>query len=500
VSSYRFALEHSAQQSRVGTSHLYSAVKAILEGKQDVAAALVEAQIQAHEILTEQAQAKVKATPQTFTVATPVPETDGGIEITFAAFSSNTAVYQELAKSFKDSHPDITVKIRQPDFSSGFGLEMMAASGDCFVWYTSVGEEMQKYVLNLTPLLETGSDVPLNDFYPQTLDAFQWRNNLWALPANINIEVMYYNKDLFDAADVAYPQAGWTLDEFLTKAKSLTREEGVEKQYGYLSIQGSTQELLIFLSLMGATWIDDQVDPARFHYTNPDLVEALRWYIDLSEIHRIAPRFEEEDPARPGTTAWQKRLTLMQANKGAMWISGVEVGPVSTIPEGMNIGIAPLPHNKDTLPSSLITGYYIAKETPHPKQCWDWITFLSNEKSIETAQGDLPSRRSVAESVDFRAEVGDEVADAYLYSIERTQDIGSLVQTWTSPGYHWLFEAYGQAIEDISVETALDQAQRKADIYLTCLEEGDGFANEEVQKSCAKKADPEFRWFGEEDE
>ena len=44
------------------------------------------------------------------------------------------------------------------------------------------------------------------------------------LPQNLSSLVVYYNRDLFDAAGVPYPEAGWTWAEFLDAAKALTRD------------------------------------------------------------------------------------------------------------------------------------------------------------------------------------------------------------------------------------------------------------------------------------
>ena len=41
------------------------------------------------------------------------------------------------------------------------------------------------------------------------------------LPQNLSSLVVYYNRDLFDAAGVPYPEAGWTWDDFLAAAKAL---------------------------------------------------------------------------------------------------------------------------------------------------------------------------------------------------------------------------------------------------------------------------------------
>ena len=45
---------------------------------------------------------------------------------------------------------------------------------------------------------------------------------LMCIPQNLSSLVVYYNKELFDAAGVAYPSDDWTWDDFVETAKALT--------------------------------------------------------------------------------------------------------------------------------------------------------------------------------------------------------------------------------------------------------------------------------------
>jgi len=41
---------------------------------------------------------------------------------------------------------------------------------------------------------------------------------VWAIPAGVDMLVMFYNQDLFDQYDVPYPEVGWTWGDFLDTA------------------------------------------------------------------------------------------------------------------------------------------------------------------------------------------------------------------------------------------------------------------------------------------
>jgi multiple sugar transport system substrate-binding protein len=54
----------------------------------------------------------------------------------------------------------------------------------------------------------------------------------YGLPGGTTAWVLYYNKDLFDAAGVAYPTDGMTWEDFYQKARAVTSGSGTSKVYG----------------------------------------------------------------------------------------------------------------------------------------------------------------------------------------------------------------------------------------------------------------------------
>ena len=111
------------------------------------------------------------------------------------------------------------------------GLADFSALGDCFELPVPPQRVRAKgRALNLDPLLAADPSFLLQDFYPQFLDAFLDEGQLWGLPAQGLPRVMYYDKALFDAAGLAYPSSGWTLNDFFTLAAQLTLGKGSDKQ------------------------------------------------------------------------------------------------------------------------------------------------------------------------------------------------------------------------------------------------------------------------------
>jgi len=84
---------------------------------------------------------------------------------------------------------------------------------------------------------------------------------VWGLPGSVTVGVVNYNKDLFDAANVPYPTAGWTTSEFLDKAVALTQGEDENKVYGYVPSSFGVNDLIVMLDRLGADMLDESVNP-----------------------------------------------------------------------------------------------------------------------------------------------------------------------------------------------------------------------------------------------
>src|SRR5690606_39211325 len=79
---------------------------------------------------------------------------------------------------------------------------------------------------NLTPYLERDG-VDLGMYIPQLLENHRYIDgNIYTLPKVFSTLGVYYNKDLFDQAGIAYPQPGWTWEEALEMMRKLTRARG----------------------------------------------------------------------------------------------------------------------------------------------------------------------------------------------------------------------------------------------------------------------------------
>lgn len=67
------------------------------------------------------------------------------------------------------------------------------------------------------------------------MNAYSYDGVTYGIADRAGCSVVYYNKDLFDAAGVGYPSIDWTRDDFLAAAKAIATEgDPADKVWGYV--------------------------------------------------------------------------------------------------------------------------------------------------------------------------------------------------------------------------------------------------------------------------
>jgi len=460
----RYALDHSfTVHQEPGYNAFHRAMGVILRGEKTVEEAMAEAQVQAETEIQQELARRAEATPlPTFAVAPPEehnPADEETATITFIPGLDSFVLqqYRNLTRQFHETHPGILVEVKAAPSYNQPDPKSLADAADCFLGYPSLENPVSRTViLSLQPFLDADPLFTTDDFYPALLGPFTWQGQLWGLPAEAQPYVIEYNKDLFDVAGLAYPEADWTLDDFLAMAQDLTRGDADDKQYGFV---GSYEmlDLMMFVERLGGQVLDDTQDPPAAALDNPATIEAVRWYANLYLLYGVKPIF----------IADEEREALIDSGQVAMWTTPFDRH------DALRSGVLPFPQGASDSAAPLLytTGYFISAQAVAPQACWEWIRFLTTETSV--VQG-FPARRSVATSDAYRQQVGTERATAYLTSVEGSQRPSVFQriagQEWLGAYLVWLEQAYKQIVEeDVLPEDALAVARDKADDYRACV-------------------------------
>src|SRR5690606_38326433 len=129
------------------------------------------------------------------------------VELTFMAWGSieELAVWQKLADEFHAANPSITVKMDRSDWESYWTkLDTLFAGGtppDVFAMDAPMYLDWQSrgVLLNLQPYIDATPNF-LDGFYPEPLKGYKLADCYYGLPRDFQTIVMFYNKDMLDAA------------------------------------------------------------------------------------------------------------------------------------------------------------------------------------------------------------------------------------------------------------------------------------------------------------
>lgn len=149
-------------------------------------------------------------------------ESAGPVTISLSGWSLDTTPeFQALADAFHEENPDVTVELKGYDaaeYNTLITADLAAGAGPDII--------TQKEVKFVPTFVEGGqlldvSDVELPDGISGA-SSYGVDGTAYAVPYRNDSWVLYYNKALFDAAGVEYPDGSWTWDDYNDAAAALT--------------------------------------------------------------------------------------------------------------------------------------------------------------------------------------------------------------------------------------------------------------------------------------
>lgn len=386
-----------------------------------------------------------------------------------AVESSFMTLERQIREEFERLHPGVRVQFEQ---IPGFGqyapkLLMMHVSGsmpDVLSLDASSGAAfMDNGVLrDLTPFIAADRAFRLDDYFPRLVDVFRRGDKLYSIPFDFTPMMMYYNKRLFDAAGVPYPQPGWTWDDFLRIAEALTvvsPDPGKPpSQYGFY-FMNVMPFWLPWLWTNGGDVLDPEGQRATGCFDGPRSVEAVQFLADLMLRYHVAPTLEESKAAG---------VDLFRSGQAAMDLKGHWM-MIDYQADGIDFGVAPLPTNIGR-PTTVVyvTGLSISAKAKHPDVAWEYIKFMTRKdvqiRRVASGLAISGNRHAAAHYA------GTPVEDAFIAATEYARPPwGASVER-----YPFIEDLGQEMLEDIvsakgrlDVKTQLHQTARLIDAVLT---------------------------------
>ncbi len=334
---------------------------------------------------------------------TPAPSNQAA-EIRFMAWGdpAELEVWKQIVADFEKEYPNVKVSVEVSDWDSYWTKlkTLLAANNppDIFAIDAPLYKDYQSrgVLLNLKPYLDANPGL-LDGLYPVTLKAYETPEGYFGLPRDFQTIVVFYNKDMFDAAGVPYPQQGWTYDDLREIARKLTKDtngDGKVDQYGFYADLWDME--LIWSEGIWAHGGDViNADATQTLIGTPEARKAWKLFHDMIFVDGSWP---------DANTAAQYGGDPFLAGVAAMTTIGHWAIP-GYAEASFKWDVAPMPTGPAGQATSVNSaGFVVAKATKYPQESFNFIKFVLSEKG-QTRLAELgfacPVLKSVAESPAF---------------------------------------------------------------------------------------------------
>ena len=226
---------------------------------------------------------------------------------------------QAELKPFNEKYPWIKVEpliVAPPDLAAKLQTAIAGGAAPDIVQGISAGDAVKysngNQFLDLTPYAAKDGFDWKSYFNQESLNMYDQSGKLECISETSDSSTLAYNKDMFDAAGVAYPNDNWTWDDMLAAAQKLTKDtngDGQTDQWGLAIITFDYQP-----------WIWDaggslfNSDFSQIQTTDPVVIDTFQWLADLRFKYKVSPT---EDVRK----AFPEVGFMFQQNKVAMYVT-----------------------------------------------------------------------------------------------------------------------------------------------------------------------------------
>jgi multiple sugar transport system substrate-binding protein len=334
--------------------------------------------------------------PATSTAPSPAGYTGPPVTIKYSIWGDPQEITNQtaIAKAFHDANPSITVDVDVSDWDAywtklqtglagGAAPDVFAMDGPLFPDYHArdVLLDLKPYVdkdgYDLTQLADQG----VKDF--TTSDGGQY-----GLPRDLNTIALYYNKAMFDAAGIAYPDDTWDWAKLVATAKQLTKTDGGKTtQWGFYT---ETTDMENYWSeLVWQNGGDIMAPDNKTTVLDTDQAAGgIQFLQDLIWKEKVMP-----DPAVSAETgdAFEQGQAAMAAN-GSWQVATFDAA-------GFAYGVAPLPSGPAGRFTSVNpTGAVVYKGSKAPDAAWEFVKYLASpaaQQQLMTLKASIPVNKEV---------------------------------------------------------------------------------------------------------
>jgi multiple sugar transport system substrate-binding protein len=353
--------------------------------------------------------------------------------------------------AYQQAAPDVFVKvvsIVQDDIA--VKREAMIAAGEpLHVWSPNWGgdgfasDRFRGLLADLTPLIERDS-FDTSAFIPEVFGIYNIEGKQYGIPFLTTGSYIYYNKELFDAAGVAYPTSdwsdkSWTWDAFVALGKQLTQNYDDPNTAVYGIATGDLWPKFDAVPMIWGKypWSEEALeagfsDPITL--TDETTTAAYQKFHDLAYVEKVAPDDAASQALSQLGGAFQSgRVAMSMAGGWGHW----SYKDLINDPNGFCWGVAPIPWGT---PDANVAGM----DQENTDLAWNFVKFLASPdqaRQYSLTSGAPPTQGALLQDYYKQYEKCQPVAEfeqaftgAFTYGTESSNHLlvkyDELSQTW----------------------------------------------------------------------
>jgi multiple sugar transport system substrate-binding protein len=285
---------------------------------------------------------------------------------------------EEIMARFTEQNPGINVSLEvvpRADYVSKLETSIVGKNAPDVFWNALPDRFID---LSRNGLIENLSErmkadpVDLSPIAPALLQAFTYNGSLYAIPKDFDTVGLWYNKALFDAAGVAYPDDSWTWQTLRDAAIKLT--DPTNGVYGFVVNAGTRAGYYNFIAQNGGEVLTEANTSG---FDMPETVAAIQFMADLILVDKVSPTVQQQEEVNA--------QTRFKTGKAAMVLDGSwRAREFADDPYTLeNADVAVLPQGVKRASSSGTLGYSIYSGSQHKDEAWAFLKFLASPEAAD---------------------------------------------------------------------------------------------------------------------
>ena len=335
----------------------------------------------------------------------PAPAAAEPVTLTWAFWGSpeEAVSHKQVADAFMKEHPEIKIETWNAPWNDYFTkIQSLWASGDAkavpdiaFLWPTPK-YAAEGVLENLDPYIQK-SGYDLNDYWGGLLESAKYQGSVYGLPRDNEVNILYYNKDLFDKAGVKYPDENWKWNDLLAAAEKLTVKDAGGKVTQYaLAMEGGKYSK--WVNQNGGAILDDYVNPSKCMLADPKSVAAVKLFADMMN-QGYAMR--DADLSQAGGDQ-----AVFQSGQAAMIIQNTSrVSGFNSAKMNYDVAVVPIPEGGKRWNPAGGAAWVMSAKSDNKDAAWTFLQWLQSNNGGEklyTERGEIfPALQSTASSPVF---------------------------------------------------------------------------------------------------